>query len=226
MLLLRLIIAVCSFIGLVTPAASAGSTALLTVVSFGRGGYQQTGPTTGTGSIYESTSIDPLLAPPASVALGEVTSNGVTATIRPDATELGKSANISIAARYEGKLYSKAGENWTLNEEGALTVAVHDITLSTAMPITVVSGLDVSKFPGIELFLGYGIYDVSTNELFSSLGKMKQVYPETSNGAVICMGISVPSLSSKGQVLIRAIASGSSVSGVLQCPTVQTSASP
>jgi hypothetical protein len=42
--------------------------------------------------------------------------------------------------------------------------------------------------------------------------------------AVICMGVTTPELSVKGQVLMRPIATGTSVQGVVQCPPVQTAA--
>ena len=48
--------------------------------------------------------------------------------------------------------------------------------------------------------------------------------PLTNSNAVICMGISIPALSAKGQVLMRAIATGDQSNGVAQCPTVQTAA--
>jgi alpha-tubulin suppressor-like RCC1 family protein len=44
------------------------------------------------------------------------------------------------------------------------------------------------------------------------------------SNAVICMGVTVPALSGKGQVLMRPIATGSEVQGVVQCPPVQTAA--
>lgn len=46
----------------------------------------------------------------------------------------------------------------------------------------------------------------------------------TGSNAVICMGVTVPELSAKGQVLMRPIATGSAVEGVVQCPPVQTAA--
>ena len=48
--------------------------------------------------------------------------------------------------------------------------------------------------------------------------------PLSNSNAVICMGLTVPALSAKGQVLMRQIATGDSVAGVAQCPTVQTTA--
>ncbi len=46
----------------------------------------------------------------------------------------------------------------------------------------------------------------------------------TGTNAVFCMGVTVSELSSKGQVLMRPIATGSAVQGVVQCPPVQTGA--
>jgi hypothetical protein len=46
--------------------------------------------------------------------------------------------------------------------------------------------------------------------------------PLSNSKAVICMGVTVPALSAKGQVLMRPIATGTDVEGVVQCPPVQT----
>lgn len=48
--------------------------------------------------------------------------------------------------------------------------------------------------------------------------------PLTGSNAVICMGVTIPDLSAKGQVLMRPIATGTAVQGVVQCPPVQTAA--
>lgn len=48
--------------------------------------------------------------------------------------------------------------------------------------------------------------------------------PLLNSNAVICMGVTVPELSGKGQVLMRPIATGTAVQGVVQCPPVQTAA--
>ena len=50
------------------------------------------------------------------------------------------------------------------------------------------------------------------------------VDPLKGTNAIVCMGITLPELSAKGQVLVRAIASGDAPTGVTQCPTVQTEA--
>ncbi len=47
--------------------------------------------------------------------------------------------------------------------------------------------------------------------------------PTSDPNSVYCIGITTPSLSAKGQVLMRAVASGNAT-GVTQCPTVQTAA--
>jgi hypothetical protein len=46
--------------------------------------------------------------------------------------------------------------------------------------------------------------------------------PLSDTSVLICMGVTIPELSAKGQVLIRPIASGTAVQGVVQCPPVQT----
>ena len=46
--------------------------------------------------------------------------------------------------------------------------------------------------------------------------------PLENSKAVICMGVATPEMSAKGQVIMRPIATGSAVDGVVQCPPVQT----
>lgn len=48
--------------------------------------------------------------------------------------------------------------------------------------------------------------------------------PLKGSNTFICMGVTVPELSAKGQVLMRPIANGDKNRGVTQCPTVQTAA--
>lgn len=48
--------------------------------------------------------------------------------------------------------------------------------------------------------------------------------PLSDSNAIICMGLTLPALSAKGQVLMRPIATGDQLGGVAQCPTVQTDA--
>ncbi len=48
--------------------------------------------------------------------------------------------------------------------------------------------------------------------------------PLADSNAIVCMGVTTKELSAKGQVLIRPIANAGSLSGVTQCPTVQTPA--
>lgn len=63
-----------------------------------------------------------------------------------------------------------------------------------------------------------------------SAGTRYQVYsadlrdPLLASNAIICMGVTVPELSAKGQVLMRPIATGDRYTGVAQCPPVQTAA--
>ena len=56
----------------------------------------------------------------------------------------------------------------------------------------------------------FAVYDGATSD------------PLANSNAIICMGITVDGLSAKGQVMMRPIATGDQVQGVVQCPTVQT----
>jgi len=62
---------------------------------------------------------------------------------------------------------------------------------------------------------------ISTGSEYSVYEK-SLIDPLANSNAVICMGLTAPGLSAKGQVLMRAVATGDRVSGVVQCPTVQT----
>ena len=64
---------------------------------------------------------------------------------------------------------------------------------------------------------------ISTSSQYSIYGNADSD-PLTNSNAVICMGLTVPILSAKGQLVMRAIATGDNVQGVVQCPTVQTEA--
>lgn len=55
------------------------------------------------------------------------------------------------------------------------------------------------------------------------LAVIRDALLEGSN-VLICMGVTVPDLSAKGQALMRPIATGTAVPGVVQCPPVQTGA--
>ena len=69
--------------------------------------------------------------------------------------------------------------------------------------------------------------DVNTTGPISA-GNQYTVYdkaaadPLSNSNAVICMGLTIPEVSAKGQVLMRVVATGDKVQGVVQCPTVQT----
>lgn len=112
----------------------------------------------------------------ANITLTQVTSNTVTATIQPDAGDVGKSADVWMAAAYAGFLLLRDGEGWALYSGGPLPVAIKSATLSASMPVTVVVGLDVSLFPGLQVYVGYG---ANETDMLTSAGKLAQIYPGT-----------------------------------------------
>ncbi len=56
-----------------------------------------------------------------------------------------------------------------------------------------------------------------------TLSVVEKTVLENSN-AIICVGVTIAELSAKGQVLVRPLATGSAIQGVVQCPPVQTAA--
>jgi len=121
------------------------------------------------------------------VELTQVTSTSVTATIQPDSAEVGKTANIWMGALYGSSLFLRNRENWAPYSIGALPIAVSSTTLSASMPLTVVTGLDVSLWPGLKLYLGYG---ASESDMLATPGKLAQIYP-VSRPANVAMTIRV-----------------------------------
>jgi alpha-tubulin suppressor-like RCC1 family protein len=76
---------------------------------------------------------------------------------------------------------------------------------------------------------GYGQAEAAYSGSLSTSGTLRAyeglaVDPLAGSAAMICMGVTVPELSAKGQVLMRPIATGTAVQGNVQCPPVQTTA--
>jgi len=93
----------------------------------------------------------------ASIALGQATTAGVTATITPDANETGN-LNLYIGAVYKGQLFLRNGsnDNFLPLGAGALPLA-GTIAAKGAQPISVgVTKADVSSLIGLDLYVAYG----------------------------------------------------------------------
>jgi hypothetical protein len=73
---------------------------------------------------------------------------------------------------------------------------------------------------------GYVLAESAYDGVLENSGRLAVVNDEvlSDSTAVICMGVTVPELSAKGQVLMRPIAVGTAVQGIVQCPPVQTAA--
>jgi hypothetical protein len=109
----------------------------------------------------------------ASVVLNTTSSNSVTATITPDANEIGKSVNVWMGALYQGVLFLRSGTTWTPYRTGSLPVAISGQTLSTSTPVTVVDQLDISGLRGLDIYVGYG---TSEQTMLSSTGHLAKIY--------------------------------------------------
>jgi hypothetical protein len=93
----------------------------------------------------------------ASIALGQATTTGITATITPDASETG-TLNVYMGARYNGQWYLRNGAaDWRAQSSGALPVA-GQISVSGGKPVEVsVTALDISSLVGLEVHIAYGL---------------------------------------------------------------------
>lgn len=95
-------------------------------------------------------------------------------------------------------------------------------TNTGTVPVTLGRGGVKQTGPGVAgLPTASGAGAISTGNQFAVYSG---VDPLANSNAVICMGVTVPALSAKGQVLMRPIATGTKTTGVAQCPTVQTPA--
>jgi hypothetical protein len=109
-----------------------------------------------------------------SVVFNQVTKDAVTATIQPDAADVGRSVNVWMAAKFQGVLYLRDGNVWIAYRSGPYPVAMRDVTLSASTPITVVRGMDVTRLSGIQIHVGYG---VSEQDMLTSPGKLAALNP-------------------------------------------------
>lgn len=109
----------------------------------------------------------------ASISVAQVTSSSVTATIQPDAAEVGRTVSIWMAAVSGGTTYVRDGADWIPFAGGPFPVAINSVTLSASTPITVISGFDIFQFPGAELYVGYG---ATETDMRTSPGKLAKIY--------------------------------------------------
>lgn len=108
----------------------------------------------------------------ASIALGQATADWVTATIEPDAADIGTPASIWLGAVYGTTLYLNDGVSWVPYTSGTLPIA-KSVTLSASLSITVVDHIDISGLAGLQLYLGYG---VDEQDMLTSPGKLAKIY--------------------------------------------------
>jgi hypothetical protein len=108
------------------------------------------------------------------VVFNQVTKDAITATIQPDAADVGRSVNVWMAANFQGAWYLRDGNAWTSYQSGPYPVAMRNITLSASTPITVVRGMDVTALSGIQIYVGYG---VSEQDMLTSPGKLASLNP-------------------------------------------------
>ena len=93
----------------------------------------------------------------ASVALGQASAAGISATITPDTTESG-SLNVYMGALFNGQWFLRNGAaDWRPLGTGALPVA-GQISAAGAQPVSVsVTNLDISALVGLEVYVAYGL---------------------------------------------------------------------
>lgn len=93
----------------------------------------------------------------ASIALGQASSSGLTAIIKPDANESGN-AGIYIAAVYAGNVYFRGAKtnDWSAYGGGSYPVAASASLVGSPLTITVVD-FDLAPLPGLDVYVGYGV---------------------------------------------------------------------
>lgn len=109
----------------------------------------------------------------ASVALGTASANTVSATIAPDAADIGTLVSVWMGAVYQGALYLRNGTAWEPYAGGPFPVAILGQTLFPSTTVTVVDQIDISALVGLELYVGYGS---SVADMFNSPGKLAKIH--------------------------------------------------
>ena len=109
----------------------------------------------------------------ASIGLTGASAMAVSATIVPDAGDVGKPAHIWVGALFQDVLYMRSGKTWTRYSSGPLPVAISGQTLFASTLVSVVEQMDISALAGLELYVGYG---ASEQDMRSAPGKLAKVY--------------------------------------------------
>lgn len=122
----------------------------------------------------------------ASIRLASSSSSSITATIMPDAADVGTAANIWMGASYQGQWYLRDGLEWRLFNDGPLPIAITGQVLSSTTEVQVVSNLDISSLSGLEIYVGYGRDE---SDMRSSPGKLARIYTVLSAPAVPAPGV-------------------------------------
>lgn len=121
----------------------------------------------------------------ASVTLTAASATSVTASIAPDASDVGKPANIWMGAIFQGVLYLRDGSTWTRHSGGPYPVATSIGKLLASNPVTVVDQLDISALAGLDLYVGYG---ASEQDMLSSPGKLAKIHTVPATAEVLKSG--------------------------------------
>lgn len=108
------------------------------------------------------------------IVFHQVTKDSVTATIQPDAADVGRSVNVWMAGNFQGAWYLRDGSVWATYQGGPFPVAMRNVTLSASTPVTVVKGMDVTGFSGLQIYVGYG---ASEQDMLTSPGNLAALNP-------------------------------------------------
>ncbi|TRZ57195.1 MAG: hypothetical protein D4S02_13950 [Rhodocyclaceae bacterium] len=128
----------------------------------------------------------------ASVALGQASATGISATITPDSTESG-SLNVYMAVLFNGQAFLRKGasDDWRPLGSGALPVAGQFLAAG-AQPVSIsVTNLDVSAFVGLEVYVAYGLTEADLLRA-GHLAKIHTVVASTSGGGTSTGSVSAP----------------------------------
>lgn len=125
------------------------------------------------------------------ISLGLATNNFVSVSIQPEPTEVGTSVNIWMGALYGMNLYLRNGQTWVPYVSGTFPIAISNTVLKTGTnTVTVVNGIDISGFAGLQFYVGYG---ATQSAMLNTAGHLAMIYQVP--GPIIPMTTYMPSTS-------------------------------
>ena len=134
-----------------------------------------------------------------SITLTEQSAQRISVTLSPSVGDVGKTVSVWFGAVFNGVLYVRDGNRWTVHKSGTLPVAIQNLTLATANSLTVAENIDLSTLPGIEIYVGYGN---SETDMLNTPGRLVKVYQATQSPVTMyALSAQINGLTSDGLVV-------------------------